>query len=164
MKKYLILNLILCLSSCYTFKGISIDPSDETFFVNIIETQANNAPPNLGIEFTERLKDKIRTETRLTLNDENPHIEFSGKITSFRVELLAPQPGEVAAQNRLVVDYSITMKNNRDETKGWTGPKSFSFFAEFPNSTDLLTVQETLLKDINDQVLENIFNAAFNTW
>jgi hypothetical protein len=46
----------------------------------------------------------------------------------------------------------------------WPTEKSFSHFAEFPNDTDLLTVQDQLITDITRQLLEDIFNAAFNNW
>ena len=48
--------------------------------------------------------------------------------------------------------------------KGWPNERDFSHFAEFSNSTDLLTVQDQLVRQIGDQLLEDIFNAAFNDW
>jgi hypothetical protein len=163
MKYLLFITTLFCLS-CYSFKGISIDPNDKTFYIRTFETQASNAPPNMAIQFTERLRNKIRSETSLTANDENPHIEFSGKIVDYRVDLVAPKPGEIAGLNRLSVVYDVTMTNNQEEKRSWPAKKSFSFYAEFDNQKDLLSVQETLIDEINDQILEDIFNAAFNNW
>lgn len=163
MRHLAIFLLTLC-TGCYTFKGISIDPNDRTFYVRTFETQANNAPPTMGLDFTERLKDKIRQETRLNFNDENPDIEISGKVADFRVELVAPKPGEVVSQNKLVVVYRVNLTNNLDDKRSWTSEKTFQHFAEFSNTADLLSVQDQLIKDINDQILEDIFNAAFNNW
>ncbi|MFN4255408.1 MAG: LPS assembly lipoprotein LptE [Saprospiraceae bacterium] len=151
-------------AGCYSFKGISIDPNDRTFFVKTIETQAGNAPPTMALDFTERLKDKIRQETRLTFNDEKPDIEFTGKLTDYRVELVAPKPGEVLSQNRLIAVYRVNLVNNLDEKRSWPSEKSFQHFAEFPSTEDLLTVQDRLITEINNQILEDIFNAAFNNW
>jgi hypothetical protein len=159
----IILSLLFCMS-CYSFKGISIDPNDKTFYIRTFETQANNAPPNMAIQFTERLRDKIRSETSLVANDENPHIEFSGKIVDYRVDLVAPKPGEIAGLNRLNVSYEVTMVNSQDEKRGWPNKRNFSFYADFDNQTDLLSVQDKLINEINDQILEDIFNAAFNNW
>ena len=73
------------LQGCYTFKGISIDPNIKTFFIRYFETTAVNAPPTLAVDFTERLKDKVRTETPLKLNSDAPDAEFEGKITDSMV-------------------------------------------------------------------------------
>ena len=152
------------LGGCYTFNGISIDPSVKTFTVINFENAAGNAPPTLAIDFTEILKDKVRTETRLLLNTDNPDVEFSGKITDFRVVPVAPRPGETVTLNRLEIKIQVAYFNNLDETKGWANDRTFSHFAEFDNNVDLLSVQEQLITQINAQLLEDIFNAAFNNW
>jgi Lipopolysaccharide-assembly len=163
--KYLFLSFsIFFWLSCYSFKGISIDPNDKTFYIRTFETQANNAPPNMAIEFTERLRNKIRSETSLIANDENPHIEFTGKIVEYSVSLIAPKPGEIAGLNRLNVTYEVNLINSQEEKRSWPAKKPFSFYAEFNNDVDLLSVQSKLIDDINDQILEDIFNAAFNNW
>lgn len=150
---------------CYSFKGISIDPNIKTFNVLNFENIASNAPPTLAVDFTERLKDKVRTETPLTLKTEEPDAEFSGKVVDFRVIAVAPKPGEFVALNRLEIRFSINYTINKEGVPGsWPTEKSFSHFAEFPNDTDLLTVQDQLITDITRQLLEDIFNAAFNNW
>ncbi len=156
--------LLLFQSGCYTFKGISIDPAVNTFAVRIFETLASNAPPTLGVDFTERLKDKVRTETRLVLKSDAPDVEFTGKITDFRVTPVAPRPGELVALNRLEIRIRVAYTGNLDEKYGWPAERDFSHFAEFSNDVDLLTVQDALVRQIGDQLLEDIFNAAFNNW
>ena len=95
--------LILITSGCYSFKGISIPPEVNTFYVRNFETLATNAPPTLGLDFGERLKDKVRSETRLKLLTDNADVEFTGKITDFRVVPVAPKPGEQVSLNRLEI-------------------------------------------------------------
>lgn len=161
------LGILFCLvlNGCYSFKGISIDPNIKTFFVQNFENVAPNAPSTLAVDFTERLKDKVRTETPLTLKSENPDAEFSGRIVDFRVVAVAPQPGEVVARNKLEIRMQVNYTVNKEGAEGsWTSERPFSFFAEFSNTDDLLTVQDQLIKTISDQLLEDIFNAAFNNW
>jgi hypothetical protein len=166
MKRYLI--WLLCLlplaQGCYSFKGISIDPEVSTFFVRNFETLAPNAPPTLGLDFGERLKDKVRTETRLLLRSAEPDVEFTGKITDFRVVPVAPKPGETVSLNRLEIRMKIGYLNNKNEKKGWVNERDFSHFAEFSNDTELLAVQDQLILQVGNQLLEDIFNAAFNDW
>lgn len=152
----------LLLSGCYSFKGASIDPSVSTFFVKTFESRATNAPADLPIKFTEALKDKIRSESRLRPNDQEPDIEFSGHISGFLVKAVAPKQNETVALNQLVITVHVDFLNSKDETKNFSQDKSF--FAEFSSSADLLSVQDALIEEINKQLVEDIFNAAFNNW
>lgn len=160
----LLLLPIFLFSGCYSFKGISIDPRVNTFNVLVFETQATNAPITLAINFTEKLKDKIRSETRLTFKNSNPDVEFTGKVTGFQVVPVAPKPGEVAAKNQLKISLRVGYTNSIDTKKGWPSEREFSFFSEFDSSQDLQTVQTTLIDEITKQLLEDVFNAAFNDW
>lgn len=161
--RFLLLPLLL-FTSCYSFKGISIDPSVKTFSVQIFENQASNAPPTLAVDFTERLKDKVRSETRLILTNTEPNVEFTGKVTDFRVVPVAPKPGELVAKNQLKINLRVGYHNYLDEKKGWANERDFSFFAEFESDQDLLSIQTQLIDEISKQLLEDIFNAAFNDW
>lgn len=155
----------LLASGCYTFKGISIDPNIKTFFVQNLESTAPNAPPTLAVDFTERLKDKVRTETPLKLNSDAPDAEFTGRITDFRVVPVAPKPGETVSLNRLEIRLQLNYTVNLEQLEGsWPNERTFSHFAEFGNDQDLITVQDVLIRQISDQLLEDIFNAAFNNW
>lgn len=150
---------------CYTFKGISIDPDVNTFFVQNFENDAPNAPPTIAVEFTERLKDKVRLESRLRLKNTDSDVEFLGKIVDYRVIPVAPRPGEVVALNRLEVGVSVQFLHNKDEKKNWPTARIYRHFAEFDNTVDLLSVQDQLLqRTIYPQLLDDIFNAAFNDW
>lgn len=161
----LLLPLLLSSGCCYSFKGISIDPDVRTFFIQNFETQTSNAPPTLALEFTEKLKDKIRLESRLNLKNTDSDVEFTGKVTEYRVVPVAPKPGEVVALNRLEVGVSVQFVHNKNEKKSWPVPRTFRHFAEFDNTEDLLNVQDQLLtRTIFPQILDDIFNAAFNDW
>ncbi|MEI6408776.1 MAG: LPS assembly lipoprotein LptE [Bacteroidota bacterium] len=151
-------------NACYSFKGISIDPRVNSFSVQVFENQASNAPPTLALDFTEKLKDKVRSETRLVLKGTEPDVEFSGKITDFRVVPVAPKPGETVAVNRLEIRIKVGYINNVDQAKGWKSERDFSFFQEFPSDKELLVIQSQLVGDITKQLLEDVFNAAFNDW
>ncbi|MBK9336101.1 MAG: LptE family protein [Lewinellaceae bacterium] len=160
-----LLLLGVSLPGCYSFKGISIDPNIKTFFVLNFENTAVNAPPTLAVDFTERLKDKVRTETPLKLNSDAPDAEFSGRITDFRVVPVAPKPGETVSLNRLEIRMQVNYTVTLEQVEGsWPNERTFSHFAEFGNDRDLLSVQDELIRQIADQLLEDIFNAAFNNW
>lgn len=161
---FVALVLLFTAGGCYSFRGISIDPNVNTFFIQNFEVSAASAPPTLAVTFTERLKDKIRNETRLTLKSTEPDIEFTGKVRDFRVVPVAPQPGQLVALNRLEIVLDVMYTDHKNEAKSWASSRPFQHFAEFPNDRDLLSIQDQLIRQIFDQVLEDIFNATFNDW
>ncbi len=170
IKNYIVYSLFLSvfalLSGCYSFKGISIDPNIKTFAVRTFETTAQNAPPTLAIDFSERLKDKVRGETPLSLKNDEPDCEFSGSISGFDVVPLAPKAGETVARNQLKISVNVKYIINKEglKTEYPEAGRTFSFFSEFPSDSDLTAVQDQLIEEISKQLLEDIFNAAFNNW
>lgn len=147
---------------CYSLKGISIAPDVTTFFVNPFTNVASNAPATAALDFSELLKNKIRTETRLIAKENEPNVEFKGTLTNFRVTSEAPQPGEISAFNRLTVSYAIEFIDYGNPKNSWKN--NFSFFANFASDQNLLEVQDQLLVGINKQLAEEIFNKAFSNW
>lgn len=154
--------VILSGSSCYSLRGIDIDPNVNTYYVEQFRNNASNAPPILPQTFTEALKEKIRTESRLVYADTDPDITFKGSIVDFRVTSEAPQPGETTSINRLTITTAIEYIPSLDEKKGWKS--NFSFFYDFPSSTDLNSIQDDAIDAISRQMMEDIFNKAFTNW
>ncbi len=157
--------IILLITSCkgfYTLNGHSIADDIKTYAVGNFKLTAPNAPATLPQTFAESLKDKISKESRLKLTDENPHLEFNGTIQGYNVTSVAPQPGERTSFNRLTISLTVEYTNNLDPKDKWT--KSFSHFEDFPSETNLLQVQDELIDVIFKQILEDIFNQAFNNW
>ena len=151
-----------CGNNGYSFRGISIPLEVNTYFVGQFKNNANNAPPTLAIETSEALKEKIRQESRLILNDTDPDVEFQGTIVDFRVTAEAPQPGESSAINRLTIVTAVEYISHKNEEDGFK--RNFSFFFDFPATTDLSTVQTQAVDEILAQITEDIFNAAFTNW
>ena len=118
--------------------------------------------PTLSTDFTEALKDKIRNESRLIFAETDPDIVFSGAITRYSVTPVAPDQGETIALNRLEIAVRVVYENTVKEEQNWQ--QNFSFFQDFPGGQNLIDVQDELVAAINDQLVENIFNAAFNNW
>jgi hypothetical protein len=161
----LILAAALSAPRCYSLKGISVDPETETYSVTNFENLAVNAPNTLAVNFTEQLKDKIRSETRLRLVNADPHLEIGGRVTEYRVVPVAPRPGqESVALNRLEMAVSVYVKNNTKPSASWGSERRFSHFAEFSSTTELFAVQDVLIRQISTQLLDDIFNAVFNEW
>jgi len=151
-------------SSCflfYTFKDISIEPDVKTFYVDEFQNDAFNSPPTINQDFAEALRKKIVNETRLTYDERNPDIVFYGSIKSFTVTPQAPTQ-EGASLNRLDIKIQVKYENNLHENENWE--QTFGYYADFQAEKSLFDVQDELIKEIFDQILDDVINKAFNNW
>lgn len=158
----LIMMTALMIGGCYSFSGITIDPNVQTYKVNLYEDNTLDALPGLDQIFTEDLKEKIRTQSRLVYADQNPDVEFSGAIVDYRITSEAPQQGETTAINRLTIKVLVEFTNNVNPDKNWK--KNFDFFYDWGTETDFISVQDEAIEAISTQINEYIFNEAFNDW
>ena len=166
-KSFPILLFFLCFaytqfSSCYSFKGISIQPETKTFFVKQFDNNARTVVPTLSQDFSEKLKRKMLNETKLNYDDVNPDIEFTGAIAQYRITSEAPAPGEISAISRLTIQVSVEYINNKDEEDKWK--QNFSYFQDYPSEQNILDLQDQLIETISDQLVEDIFQKAFTNW
>lgn len=162
-----VLMILISLESCYSFSGISTDATSiqiEPFFNN-----TDLGPANLGPSFTNTLKDYYQRNSSLRVVPENGELQIEGMITDYRLTPVAPvssgnnlQPDQ-SAFTRLTIVVRANYIDNKVPTNSFKD-KSFSFYADFPNSQDLIAVQESLERKIFDQILLDIFNATVATW
>lgn len=178
MKKYLcFLLLTICFSSCgYKFNGASTEGL-KTVYVQFFENNAPLVVPILSQQFTEDLKERIRTQSKLSLVQGDADAVFEGRITGYDVKPIAIQDNTrpVAGATRLTITVSVKFTNNvtgnsesPNNTKATAGKsfeQTFSAFTDFSLAGQPLQAQEqALIKKVNTQLTENIFNAAFAQW
>lgn len=167
MKKthsFLFILMVLSLSACkiYSLSGASISPDTKTVSVAYIENNAALVNPTLSQTLTESLKDRIVSQTGLQLIRTTADIDFEGTIVDYSVKPLAIQGNEFAAQNRLTISVKIRFSNNKDESKNFE--QVFTRYADYPGTQTLSTVEADLIKTINTQLIDDIFNKAFVNW
>jgi len=145
LNKYITFTILISLlSGCYSFKGISIPPEAKTYYVDDFQLRANNAPAQIDQIWSEALREKVRNESRLTYDEQNPDIEFTGSIVEYSVVGTAPQEGNTVALNKLTIGVKVTYFNNAGDggdDDEWT--QTFSFFVDFDATIDLNSVEET---------------------
>jgi hypothetical protein len=120
------------------------------------------APNDLNQTFSEELRLKVRQESRLTENNENPDIIFSGTVSRYRVEFAAPDANNTASLNRLTIEVKIKYENLIDEEDTWE--KTYSDFEDYDSNGNLQQLQDGLIDVIVDDILERAFNDAFTDW
>jgi hypothetical protein len=163
----IIFAILLSLGSCYSLTGISTTAESiqvEPFFNN-----TDLGPANLGPNFTNRLKDYYQRNSSLRVVPENGQLQVEGMITDYRLTPVAPvssgnnlQP-DAAAFTRLTITVKANYVDNETPANSFKD-KTFSFYADFPNTQDLISVQESLERKIFDQIMLDIFNASVATW
>ena len=158
----LVLIILPWISGCYSLKGYSIAPDVKSFYVGNFKLTALNAPATINQTFAEALKDKVARESRLQFTDLHPDLEFNGTVQSFIVSAVAPKPNEQTSFNRLSIHVAIEYTNHLDAKEDWK--KTFTHFADFSTDQNLLQVQDELITIIFNQILEDVFNQAFNNW
>lgn len=150
-------------SSCnvYRFRDVSIPDSIRTVRVNFIENRARLINPQLSQRLTERLRQKIVGQTRLTqTNNDNVDWEVGGFVTDYSLSTSAIS-GQREAANRLTVSVHITLVDHKaDKTQEYDVSRSFEFSA-----TQSLQQAEAALGDEMIRTLtDEIFNKLFSNW
>ncbi len=145
-----------------TLSGASIDENLKTFSVQYFNNRAAIINPLLSQKMTEMLKDRIMSESRLTLVGGIGDVDFSGEITGYTIRPMAIREDAVSAQTRLTIKIKVRYQNRKDPQKNWES--TFSAYQDFASESNITEVEEELTTLIIDQLTENIFNKTFSDW
>ena len=118
--------------------------------------------PTLSQSLTESLKDRIVSQTGLALVRGTADVEFEGNVIEYSIKPIALQGNEFASQNRLTISVKIFYRNNKDESKNFE--QVFTRYADYPGTTNLAQIEQELIRTINTQLIDDIFNKAFVNW
>ena len=147
----------------YSFKDTSpIPPDIKTFRVNYLENKARYVNTQLSPQLTEKLKDKIRGNTRLRqINDDSAHYDVSGYISDYTVSTSGITANN-ASSNRLSVSFHLIFKNNLDLSKNFESDISTNY--DFGANESLQQAEAKLTPEIIKNTVDGIFNKIFSNW
>ena len=166
MKKLIgIIAAAMLLGGCgiYSFSGTSIQPDVKTITINTFDYKALRVNPTLANEISEKVRTQFRRMTRLEQVDMDGDLEITGTITGYDVRASAITANDMAAQNRLTVSISVDFKNRKYPEDGFE-KKSFSQYADYASAQSLDAVESTLVTEIIEKLVEDIFNATVAQW
>jgi len=151
----------------YSFSGASTLAKN----INVLQFYNNTdlAPANLAQTFTNRLKDYYQRNSSLTVVEEQGELQIEGTIIEYKLTPMAPTASgstttnDAAALTRLTIGLKATYTDNLNPLNNFKD-KTFSFYADFPNTENFTTIQEDLEKKVMDQILIDIFNATIANW
>lgn len=147
----------------YTFSGASIPPEAKTFSVAHFPNNAAMVTPTLSPAFTEALKDRFSKQTKLTeVTNEPGDFAFEGEIVDYTTTPAAISGQEQAVRNRLTIRVRVRFTNAIDPKGSFD--KTFQQFSEYSVNTPLQEAENTLIPEIVDMLVDDIFNAAASNW
>lgn len=158
-------SLPILLDSCsirMTMSGASIPEELKTFSVQYFENRAPLINPLLSQTMTEKLKDRITSESPLILKTGVGDCDFSGEITGYSVRPMAIQADAISAETRLTIQIKVRYRNFKNPKENWES--SFSAYEDFESTRNITEVEEELVGLIVDKLTENIFNKTFADW
>jgi len=161
--------LILIFPSC-TYKlslgGAIIPPNMKTIRIDFFENNAALVVNNLSTQFTEALKNRIRTTSSLSIvTGESADASMSGSITGYdispiSVNAASPNVAPIAGASQLTITVSVKYENKLKKDDNFQS----SFSKSLPFTGDINGQEQTLIAAINKQLTEDIFNKAFANW
>ena len=169
MKRVLyILGLVTLLmtSGCtvkYSLSGASIPPDAKTVSVHYFPNNAALVAPILSATLTDELTQRFASRTRLVQVPEGGDFAFEGEIVGYTSVTSSVSSGDYALQNRLTITVKVTFTNAVDEKASFKA-RSFSAYADYDSTKLLNEVESTLIPEIVDQLVTDIFQASASNW
>lgn len=146
----------------YSFGGANTEGID-TYTVEFFENIAAMVYPTLAQNFTEGMKERIRTQSRLSQVNQDGDVVFEGVITNYTISSAGVEANtNMAALNRLSITVRVKYTNHKDTSGESDFEESFTQFKEFRG--DVSAQEEQLTRDIIQMLTEDIFNRAFSNW
>lgn len=161
----LAMGVMVLLAGCrmsVSLTGGTIDSRAKTVAINTFPNNASLVNPTLSQSFTTALKDKVQSQTPLTIVSRQGDYEIEGEIIGYTVSPVAIQGNETAAMNRLTITVRVRFTNKFDENQNFE--QTFSRYADYSSSRNLSSVESNLVTEINDALTDDIFNKAFVNW
>ena len=161
----LLLVLAISTNSCkvsYRFKDrASIPDTIKTVKVNFIENKARYINPQLSQKLTDKFRQKIISQTRLSqTNNDNADWEISGFISDYTFSTSAIS-GQQVANNRLSVSVHITLNSHKeDKVTDYDVNRSF----EFKGNQSFQQAEAALGDEMVRTLTDEIFNKLFAQW
>lgn len=145
----------------YKFVDVSIPDTIRTVKINFIENKAPYVNPQLSQRVTDRLRQKILSQTRLAqTNADNADWEISGEIRdySFSTSGISNQQ---TTNSRLTVSIHIIVY---DHKAGKPNEYDVSRNFEFDSRLSLQQAEAALADNMTRDLTDDMFNRIFSNW
>ena len=151
-------------SSCgiYSFKDAVIPENVKTIKIGFIENKARYVNPQLAPLLSDKLQQKIISQTKLTrTNSDDAHYQIYATITNYDPSQTVGVSERQASTNRLTVTVHVILKKTLDnKEQEFDVSRNFDFSANL----SLSQAEAQLMEDIVRNISDDIFNQIFSNW
>jgi len=147
----------------YSFTGGSIDPKIKTISIQYFPNNSTLVQPTVSQVFTQALKDKYSTQTKLALVTRGGDLNIEGAITGYTTQQpIAIQGNQTAAMNRFTITVYVKYSNAIDEKQNFE--QTFAEYDDYSSSQNFPALEASLIKVITDKLVQDIFNKTVANW
>ena len=151
-------------SSCgiYSFKDAVIPENVKTIKIGFIENKARYVNPQLAPLLTDKIQQKIISQTKLTrTNSDDAHYQIYATVTNYDPSQTVGVSERQASTNRLTVTVHVILKKTLDnKEQEFDVSRNFDFSANL----SLSQAEAQLMEDIVRNISDDIFNQIFSNW
>ena len=152
------------LSGCgiYSFKDAVIPDNIKTIKIGFIENKARYVNPQLAPQLTDKLLQKIISQTKLTrTNSDDAHYQIYATIINYDPSQTVGVSAQQASTNRLTVTVHVILKKTlENKEQEFDVTRNFDFSANLT----LSQAEGQLMSDILRNITDDIFNQIFSNW
>ena len=161
---FLGLGFLLLLTGCgvYSLSGASIPADAKTLSVGFFRNRAPSVQPTLSSVFTDKLKEYLVSQSNLSLVDGFADLQFSGDITGYAINPVSIQSNDQAAMNRLTITVQVRYVNRFDTKANFS--QNFSRYRDYDARLSLASVEASLIEEIVEELVDDIYQRAFVNW
>lgn len=155
----------LILVSCsvkYSFTGTSIPADVKTISFHYLKNNAPLVKASLSQQLTDAIRQRFVSQTNLNEVNKGGDFDISGEITGYSTSPIAIQGDQTAAMNRLTVTINIRFVNKKNEKQNFE--TSFTRYSDYPSSKPLAAVESTILDEIVEYLVDDVFNKIAVNW
>lgn len=146
----------------YSFTGASIPPDAKTISIQNFPNYASLVNPQLSQVLTDGLRNAFSSQTSLNLVDYDGDLDIKGEITNYTMQPTAITGNDQAAMNRLTITIKVVFVNTKDPNANFE--QSFSRYKEFSAQMNFSSVESSLVEEIVNELIDDVFNKAVVNW
>ena len=146
----------------YSFTGASIPADAKTVSIANFPNYATTVYPQLSQQLSDGLRNTFSSQTNLVVTPSGGDLDLSGEITTYAVQPTAITSNDQAAMNRLTIGVKVNFTNSKDPNANFE--QTFTRYKEFSAQLNFSAVESSLVGEIVDEIIDDIFQKAVVNW
>ena len=142
-------------------RDVSIEPEAKTVKINLFENRARYVNPQLTPKLTDKIRQKIVNQTRLSQTNGESDYEISGVVTDYSVSTSGISNKQTSSNN-LNVTVHVIFVNRVKPARNFEADVTRNF--PFAASLSLQQAEAQLAEQLINNLADEIFNRIFSDW